>query len=92
MTERVHGDPTEIDRFRDHLQLFTVTLEQSTTRVEAQLEALGYEWQDPEYTRFSAELVASMQHFKQYLQGADLHLAELREKAALLYEFQQRTY
>lgn len=81
---RVDVDISELERFVTQLKQFNAELEQSTSKVEAQVRNLGLSWRDRQYTKFVEEWSATYRSISKYLEAAPEYVRHLAGTAARL--------
>ena len=83
------GDPDELDRFAQSLNLFIDTLNEAVNGLNISFEALGDTWQDEKRARFEEDYSALLQHLSNFEANASEQVPYLHSLASRLRDYLQ---
>jgi uncharacterized protein YukE len=83
------GDPEELERFAQSLQMFLDQLNDAVGNLNSAFAVLGDTWQDEKRARFEEDFTALVQQLKQFDEEASEQIPYLTALAARLRDYLQ---
>lgn len=83
------GDPEELDRFANSLQVFLNSLDDAMAKLNGAFASLGDTWQDAKRARFEEDYNHLTQQLQQFRSGAEEQIPHLTALASRLRDYLQ---
>ena len=90
MSDDIHVNPDELEKFVRELARFNQDLSANILRLKGQFNHLGETWRDRQQQQFAQEFEQTIHTLHQFIELSERQIPALQKKARAAREFQNR--